>query len=339
MPEISAGWRGCGIALFQIDKSILSDPMVSSLSKPLSYENLRKALTYLDKAIAFDPNDHLTWYYKALSLGIIGQSTNDASMIKEGIECLEQDLRVKPSDLETQKAMTDFREIYESLIDTTDNDDRPIIQHSRKPVCDICDRKMKLGRGYILTTKQMLSIEAYWKHLLSHQGAIYHEEDPDGYILAAVLKKMAASPTNWLICNACSVLFELDGLDVHKFDQTGKSLPPGGPANHQDFAVIAAYAWSSLYDAWPAGVQLHPNPPPLDSSVCDFCRRRLYPEEEIQLLEESVLKTYEGRGILKRRGGHSKEIEGNLFWIACPWCIERANRIMGQKATHNKTNT
>jgi hypothetical protein len=124
-------------------------------------------------------------------------------------------------------------------------------------------------------------------------------------------------------------MFQFDREVARQFNGQGTNPPGNGPANAGEAAIAAAYAWSKTYDAWPNSIQLRESEPPGDGLVCDFCRRRVYPDEELALLKQSGLEMYESKGGLRRRGGPSKQMVGESFWVACLVCTRRAHRIMG----------
>ena len=208
---------------------------------------------------------------------------------------------------------------------------------AKQPVCDVCSKDMQWGEGYGLTTRQVATTEAYWEYLFTHQWSMVHQQDAQGDRLAGLVIHQAAQPSAWLICDSCAVLFQFDRGVARQFNRAGVEPPDNGPANAGDVALAAAYAWSTRYDTWPNGIKLRESEPPPDGSVCDFCRRRVYPDEVLGLMKQPVLEVCEAEGGLRRRGGPSKQIAEMSFWLACSLCTSRASRIMGRPITEIET--
>lgn len=201
--------------------------------------------------------------------------------------------------------------------------------HVTNATCDVCSTKLDWKRGYGLTTTQVTTRESYWEFLFTHQGAGLRQQDPRGDNLAATALKMADQRDTWLVCESCSSLFVFDRDIARQFAIEGR-LPPGlGPASANLVALAAAYAWSKVFDSWPSSIKVREAAPPTDTQPCDFCRRYVYPDEQICLINEGALEVYEGKGGLKRRGDHSVNINGKSFWLACSLCAERSYKLTG----------
>ena len=75
------------------------------------------------------------------------------------------------------------------------------------PVCDVCDQPMEWGQGYGLTTAQIVTKEAYWEYMFTHQWSMVHEKDSQGDSVAYLAQNQANQSTSWLVCESCSTLF------------------------------------------------------------------------------------------------------------------------------------
>jgi hypothetical protein len=203
-------------------------------------------------------------------------------------------------------------------------------------VCDVCSAKLAWSRGYGLTTTQVVTSEAYWEYLLTHQGAVLHTQDPNGVDLGAEVVKAADQSDVWLLCQSCARLFNFDREAGTRFATDGIAPPGIGPANRSATALAAAFAWSKTFDSWPSSIKLREEPAPTDTAPCDFCRRTVYSDERLCLLNEGGLEAIERMGGLKRRSGPSMNIAGRLFWMACEACSARSHRITGHLVTNSE---
>lgn len=126
------------------------------------------------------------------------------------------------------------------------------LERSEAPVCDVCNKKMNWEDGYVLSTNQVVTTEAYWEFAFTHQWAYYHDLDPDGVSLALIVQNQANQSTGWLVCEKCSKLFDFDRELAKKHAKMHSTAPPGsGPANSQLVASVAAKVWKKLYGEYP----------------------------------------------------------------------------------------
>jgi len=202
------------------------------------------------------------------------------------------------------------------------------MDHSSLRQCDICANQVAQGDGFGLTTSQVATSESYWQHVLGTMRPSPIQLDPRGENIGSLINQIGNEMDPWLVCKSCAPMFHFNKREARDFVTKGALLSNPGPAEIGLVAFAAAYAWSALFDAWPAGIALRTEDPPSNGSVCDFCRRTVYPDENLTLMKESALEQYEYGGGLKRRGGPSTEANGVLLWVACPLCINRAHRIM-----------
>ena len=118
--------------------------------------------------------------------------------------------------------------------------------------CDVCDKEMNYKDGYVLSTNQVVTTKAYWKFVLTHQWAYFHELDPDDPTLAITIERQTNQSTGWLVCEKCSTLFDFDRGVGKNHAQMHSTAPPGnGPANPQLVESAAASVWMELYGKYP----------------------------------------------------------------------------------------
>jgi hypothetical protein len=196
------------------------------------------------------------------------------------------------------------------------------------PVCDMCNQNMQWGQGAGLTTTQVTTTEAYWEFMFTHQWAVAHQTDAAGGLLAGLVENQAAQDNTWLICDPCARVLGFDPEQYRKYSHKGSKPPGVGPAAEGKVALAAMFAWSELYDSWPTSIQIRATPPPSTGKVCDFCRRRMYPDEQMALMKPEAVEAFEKVGALRRRGSPSNVMEGTKLTlrVACPLCIARANQ-------------
>ena len=126
---------------------------------------------------------------------------------------------------------------------------------SRRGRCDVCNKEMNFEDGYVLSTTQVTTSEAYWEFAFTHQWSYVHSMDPDGNTIAMLVRQQGGQKTGWLLCESCTRLFNVDRNAAKEYTRSalsladpGKYIPPGGgPANIQAVALAAAKAWKKLY--------------------------------------------------------------------------------------------
>ncbi len=124
------------------------------------------------------------------------------------------------------------------------------------PVCDICSKNINWSDGYVLSTSQVATSEAYWEFAFTHQWSYTHSMDPDGDTVAMLTQQQAGQSSGWLICESCSKLFSFDRQIAREHAKRRSSNPPGsGPASVQKVALAAANVWNKLYGKWPSSVK------------------------------------------------------------------------------------
>ena len=135
---------------------------------------------------------------------------------------------------------------------------------SRRGRCDVCDKEMNFEDGYILTTTQVTTSEAYWEFAFTHQWSYIHSFDPEGNTIAMLVRQQGGQRTGWLLCESCIRLFNVDRNAAKEYTRSalnladpGKYIPPGGgPANIQAVALAAAKAWKKLYGKPPQSIKI-----------------------------------------------------------------------------------
>jgi hypothetical protein len=124
------------------------------------------------------------------------------------------------------------------------------------PVCDICNKNIAWEDGYVLTTRQVATSEAYWEATLNGPWSYTHGIDPNGGTLALLAQQQAGQSDGWLTCEDCSRLFTFDRAAAKAYAEQHTTNPPGsGPASVQEVALAAANVWERLYGSWPSSIQ------------------------------------------------------------------------------------
>jgi len=124
------------------------------------------------------------------------------------------------------------------------------------PVCDVCNNGMNWEDGYVLTTRQVPTSEAYWEHTLKGAWSSTHSMDPDGDTLAMLVQQQAGQSSGWLVCEGCSGLFSFDKAQAKGYARAQNGNPPGaGPAPAESVARAAANVWTRLYGSRPSSIQ------------------------------------------------------------------------------------
>jgi hypothetical protein len=197
----------------------------------------------------------------------------------------------------------------------------------------MCSRAMQWGQGAGLTTTQVTTTEAYLRFILTHQWAMAHQKDATGGVLANLIEIQASQDTTWLICDSCAHVLGYDPGLYRQYNRQGSRPPGTGPADESKVALAAMFAWSDLYDDWPTGIRIRADPPPSASMVCDFCRRRMYPDEQMAMMKRVAVESLEEAGALRRRGSPINKLDGKpmALWVACPLCFARANEKIKSK--------
>ena len=130
------------------------------------------------------------------------------------------------------------------------------------PVCDMCNKDMRWEDGYVLTTRQVATAEAYWEATLKGAWSATHAMDPDGDTLAMLVQQQAGQSSGWLVCESCSSPFAFDKQQAKAHARAQNGNPPGaGPAPVEAVAQAAATVWKRLYGSWPASIQFGGSPP------------------------------------------------------------------------------
>ncbi len=83
--------------------------------------------------------------------------------------------------------------------------------------CDICLNNVPKGKGYALTTTQVVNNPAYWEYAFTHQWAYMRkpvkmlgETIGPSEVLPGVVQQVSSSNTPWLVCETCIKLFNVD---------------------------------------------------------------------------------------------------------------------------------
>lgn len=130
------------------------------------------------------------------------------------------------------------------------------------PVCDICNKDIKWEDGYVLTTRQVATSEAYWELSLKGAWSITHKMNPEGDTLAILAQQQANQSSGWLVCESCSTFFVFDKPQAKAHARSQDGNPPGvGPVSTESVAHAAANVWKRLYGSWPSSIQFASSTP------------------------------------------------------------------------------
>lgn len=124
--------------------------------------------------------------------------------------------------------------------------------------CDVCNKEMNLEDGYVLTTTEVTTCEAYWLFVLTQplfKNAIaLLGSDRESEAIAMLARHYASQKKGWLICEGCIQLFNVDRKVAKGY--TKKAISSGdpanycprgtGPANLKAVLPAAAEAWTTL---------------------------------------------------------------------------------------------
>jgi len=98
--------------------------------------------------------------------------------------------------------------------------------------CDICCTPVGGQDTYFLTTKEVVTSQAYWKASLPIVAAVFTQMGLKGGVgdkLLHVVARMAKSDTPWIVCTKCFSLFEFDQTDRRR--KAEEYLSTGMPAD------------------------------------------------------------------------------------------------------------
>lgn len=122
-------------------------------------------------------------------------------------------------------------------------------------VCDVCSRPTAAAEGFVLTTTEVASSPAYWKQQLVKYRPVLRELESDeerARYLAQRSRELADSPTGWLVCPACTHLFDFDRAAAKAASATGIDREDSGPASFEDIQHALAPAIIEIAQSAPA---------------------------------------------------------------------------------------
>ena len=118
--------------------------------------------------------------------------------------------------------------------------------------CDICLNTVPKGKGYALTTTQVVNNPAYWEYAFTHQWAYIRkpvkmlgETIEPSEVLPGVVQQVSSSHTPWLVCESCIKLFDVDNEECATLAaRYSKEMPDGwkqntGSANYSKALAVA----------------------------------------------------------------------------------------------------
>ena len=148
------------------------------------------------------------------------------------------------------------------------------------PVCDVCNRDVAKGEGFLLTTDQVVRTPRYWEYAFNHEWSYYGQIDPEGRSLALTVRKQVGQDSAWLICEEQIDLFDIDKAQLRshcgQWWSTGQRYsPPGtGPGSFPKAVEAATASWEKVFGKRPTGVD---EGLPLAASLHTFDRRGITP--------------------------------------------------------------
>ena len=129
-----------------------------------------------------------------------------------------------------------------------------------KAVCDVCLRKMQPGEGYVLTTRQVVTVPAYWRWLFEN-GPVPVSAMPRetaGKMLEQLIRQQCGQVTGWMTCERCITRFpHVDRNQAREYaaefwrpeGEPKYSPPGGGPVDPYHALGAAEEAWKAVSGA------------------------------------------------------------------------------------------
>ena len=126
-------------------------------------------------------------------------------------------------------------------------------------LCDICSKPAPRGEGYILTPQQVVYSPAYWEHTFRNfeqrwSGTPVERIEQN---LPLIALHMASKQSNWLVCDECISVLDVDRKQARKYCQefwaTGKVplIPGAGAADGIQAATAAYQGWEKAFGRKP----------------------------------------------------------------------------------------
>jgi hypothetical protein len=131
--------------------------------------------------------------------------------------------------------------------------------------CDICEKDIKQGDGYLLTTREVVTSQEYWNKVFSSPSFIAASRlvsasmmDPESYKIQ-YMSMQTAQKNPWLVCADCVSLFKVDTEKTRQYatqwhDSGGQFTPPGSGA------VSLSYINTGRYHTQPSTSQIPSKP-------------------------------------------------------------------------------
>ena len=151
----------------------------------------------------------------------------------------------------------------------------------QRAVCDVCDAPVNWDDAYVLNTETVVTSQAYWEFVFTHQWSYYRESDPSGSSLNHLVAQQAGQQTGWLVCERCSRFFSFDRAEARRHARAHSSNPPGaGSAEFLKALSVATKAWEKL-DSSGAAPSTAKQPAKV-AARCPQCRARVTGTRELQ---------------------------------------------------------
>lgn len=119
---------------------------------------------------------------------------------------------------------TELRRLTITTDPATPPNPAPATQQAVAP-CDVCGGGVASSEGYLLTTPQVLTSEAYWHHAFRVAGPqlelLPDRADQDRWFVER-LRTREHDRTPWLVCDNCTEYFLADWQEAHEYVVRGK---------------------------------------------------------------------------------------------------------------------
>jgi len=206
-----------------------------------------------------DDKEGLVWIRAAGALGRMAESGVDANLgaLLEPKHLVIDKLGSRSEAKTVSNRLSEFEEAR--VVKPTPAIVKPL-QPEKPPeaivACDICNKPVPRGEGYILTTQQVVYSPAYWEHTFKQRwpGIPMERVEPALPLLA---QRQAAQQSDWLVCNECIFVFDIDRKQARRYRQeyraTGKAplIPGAGAADMTQAAMAADQGWERAFGSKP----------------------------------------------------------------------------------------
>jgi hypothetical protein len=162
---------------------------------------------------------------------------------KSASECVPQKTQQETPTLPPSSPVTSSS-LEETTSSVQPSQSRRVEAVAESVVCDICSRRISSPNGYLLTTREVVSMPKYWRHYYQHHkseftamGILAYEDFCNNSLLRTSCgQALAGQRTPWIICENCISMFDVDrektrGYAKQWWQSKRTYQPPGtGPA-------------------------------------------------------------------------------------------------------------